>query len=118
MLEYEANFSFFIFYQTSAYGKVIHINDKPTFSDVVGKVIVHKGLEGWGRSAEAEEHYCWFKQSQLSDKYSLPFISFFDANIVIPPTDIELGEVGELSQVVDEISDEGEGVGVFDSVVI
>ena len=39
-------------------------------------------------------------------------------NVVIPPTDIKLGEAGELLQVVDEISDEGEGVGILDSVFI
>ena len=96
-LEDKMNFLFFVFYQTSAYGEIVHINYKPTFPDVVGKVVVYKGLEGWGGSTEAEKHYRWFKQSQLSDKHDFPSVSFFDVNVVISPSDIKLGEAGELS---------------------
>ena len=57
-------------------------NDKPSVSDVVCEIIVHKGLKCWRGSTEAKEHYSQFEQSQLSDERSFPFITFFDVNIV------------------------------------
>ena len=40
---------------------VIHVDFQPLFSDIVGKDMVHEGLEHWWCIAEAEEHHGGFK---------------------------------------------------------
>ena len=85
--------------------EVVHIDLKPTFSDHIGKDVVHKHLEcGWG-IAEPKEHDCGFKESERSDKRSLPLICFPNSDVVIPPMDIKLGEQGGILHVVDEFRD-------------
>ena len=112
------NFPFFIFFRICANGKVVHIDDEPSFSDVICEVVVHECLESWRRSTEAKEHDGQFEQSLLSDECCLPFVSFFDANVVISPTDIKLRKVGEVVEVVDEVSNKGKGISILDSVFI
>ena len=73
--------------------------------NVVHKVIVHEHLKSQGWSAEAKEHHCWFEQSKWGDEYSLPFVTFLDVDVVIPPLDIEFSETGELSQIIDKVRD-------------
>ena len=91
----------------SANGQIIHVNDKPSFLNVVGKVKVHKRLERrWG-AAKSKEHHCWFEQSKRRDESSLPLITFFDSNVVISPSYIKLSKEGELVKVVDEVGDKG-----------
>ncbi|EGN98320.1 hypothetical protein SERLA73DRAFT_55819, partial [Serpula lacrymans var. lacrymans S7.3] len=41
---------------------------------------------------ESEEHNQRFEQSSVSSEGGLVLISFFDSNIIISPTDIQLGE--------------------------
>ena len=41
------------------------------------------------------------------DEGSLPLIQFLDANIVVSPSNIELGEVGRVLHVVYKFRDEG-----------
>jgi hypothetical protein len=48
---------------------------------------------GWG-VGESEEHNGWFKQAFVGDEGCLPFVSFFDANVVVAPTDVEFGVEG------------------------
>ena len=82
--------------------EVVHIDLKPTFSDHISKYVVHKCLErGWG-IAESKEHNCGFKESERSDKCSLPLIHFLNLDVVIPPTDVKFGEQGGILHVVDE----------------
>ena len=87
--------------------QVIHVDNKPSVADIVGKVKIHECLECWGRSTKPEKHYCWFEQPKRHDECSLPFISFLDLNIVVTPSYIKLGEERELSEVVDEVGDKG-----------
>ena len=91
----------------STNGQIIHVNDKPSFPDIVSKVKVHKRLERWWRAAKSEKHHCWFKQSKRCDESSLPLVTFFDSNIVISSSDVKLSKERELSKVVDEVGDEG-----------
>jgi hypothetical protein len=46
-------------------------------------------------------------------KGSLPLIALSDANIIVSPSYIELGEVSRALESMDEIVDEGEGVSIF-----
>jgi hypothetical protein len=44
---------------------------------------------------------------------SLPLISLSDADIILSPSYIKLGEVSCTFELMDEIVDEGEGVSIF-----
>ena len=91
----------------SANGQVIHVNNKPTFVDVVGEVEVHECLKRWRRTTESEKHHRWFEQPKRCDESSLPFITLLDLNVVISPLYVELGKERELAKVIDEVRDKG-----------
>ena len=91
----------------SANGQVIHVDDKPTFPDVVSKVEVHKCLKHWWRATKSEKHHCWFEQSKRCDEGSLPFITLLDLNVIISPLYVELGKERELAKVINEVRDKG-----------
>ena len=91
----------------SANGQVIHVNDKPSFSDIVGEIEVHKCLKcQWG-ATKSEKHHCWFEQSKRRDEGSLPFITLLDLNVIISPSYVKLGKERELAKVIDEVGDKG-----------
>ena len=54
--------------------------------------MVHECLECGGCVTESEEHDGWFKEFHGGNEGSLPLVFFSDANVVIPPTDVKLGE--------------------------
>ena len=77
------------------------------------KDVVHHCLEcGWGIH-EAKKHYCWFKQAFASFECGLPFISLFDADIVISPSYIKFGEQMISCEVIDEVIDQWEGIAIW-----
>ena len=45
-------------------------------------------------------------------------VAVFDADVVIPPANIELGEVASVFQLVHEVGDEGKGVGIAGGVFV
>ena len=91
----------------SANGQVVHVNDKPSFSDVISKVKVHECLKRWWRATKSEKHHCWFKQSKGCDESSLPLITLLDLNVIIPPSYIKLGKERKLAKVVNEVGNKG-----------
>src|ERR1700761_5807761 len=72
---------------------IIHIDRYLSFSYEVCEYRIHEGLEGGGTVGHAEIHDLGFVQSAIGYYHTLPFISFAYANVVIPPSDIELSEV-------------------------
>ena len=91
----------------SANGQIVHVNDKPSFSDVVSEVKVHKCLKRrWG-ATKSKKHRRWFKQSKRCDEGSLPLITLLDSNVIIPPPYVKLGEERELVEIVDEVRNKG-----------
>ena len=64
---------------------------------------IHHSLEGGWRVRESEEHYCWFKQSFWGEKCSLPFVSFFDPDIIVPPLDVYGGEQCASAEMIDDL---------------
>ena len=62
-----------------------------------------RGLEGGRAVCHAEVHYFWLEQSSVRDDSSLPFVSFSDANVVIPRSDVKFSEVLHLCQPIDYI---------------
>ena len=91
----------------SANGQVVHINDKPTCSDVISEVEVHECLESWWGATKSEKHHRQFKYSKRCDEGSLPLITLFDLNVIIPPPYVKLGEERELAKIVNKVGDEG-----------
>ena len=92
--------------------EVVHVDDEPSFGDHVPEGVIHESLERGGGVAKAEEHDCWFEESFVCDECRLPLVAVFDAYIVVPPSNVKLGEVASVFQLVHEVGNKGEGVGV------
>ena len=93
--------------RVSANGQVVHVNDKPTFPDVVSKVEVHKCLKRRWRATKSEKHHRWLEQSKRRDEGSLPFITLLDLNVIISPLYVKLGKERELAKIINEVGDKG-----------
>src|SRR5260221_5549835 len=66
---------------------------------------VHHHLEGgWGIS-ESEERNCWLKESLRGEEHGFPLISFFYADIIIPPSYIKFGKEGTASEAINGLRD-------------
>jgi hypothetical protein len=98
--------------------EVIHIDDEPSFSDHVSEGVIHESLEGRGGVGKSEEHYRGFKEAFVGDEGGLPLVSIFDSDIVVSPSNVELSERLGVPEFVNEVGDEGKGVGVMDRVFI
>src|SRR3979490_1871806 len=92
---------------------VVEINGDDTLGDKVLKNLVHHRLEGRRAVGQSEVHHERFKQTAISSKRCFPFIPFFYPHIVIPPADIELGEVLHAFESVDEVVNEGKGIAIL-----
>ena len=62
---------------------------------------------------ETEEHYQRFEQPSVGPKGTLPLIALMNANIVVPPVNIQLGEVFGSAKLIDELRDEGYVVAIL-----
>ena len=89
---------------------VVHVHHYLTISYQVHEYQVHEGLEGGQTVCHAKVHYSWLKQSSVRDNSSLPFVTFLDKNVVIPPPDIKFGEVLCLCQSIDYVCCQGEWI--------
>ena len=90
--------------------KVIHIDNKPSFSHHIAEQVIHEVFECYRGIAKAKEHDSWFRESFVCDKGCLPLVTIFDTNIVVPPMNIKFCEVMGIFQLIDEIRDKREGV--------
>ena len=98
--------------------KVVHVNNKPFFCDHTVKGVVHELLKGGREIAKTKEHYSQFKESFMGDESSLPLMSVFDMDIVIPPSDVKFGENLCSLEFINKIRDEWEGVCIVNHVFI
>src|SRR3981189_2130684 len=92
---------------------VVEINGDDTLGDEVFENLVHHHLEGRRAVGQSEVHHERFKQTAISSKRRFPSIAFFYPHIVIPPVDVELGEVLRAFESVDEIVNERKGVAIL-----
>ena len=87
--------TFDTFFMSSGIGRedkeVIHINDKPSFSDHVSEGVIHESLECGGGVGEAEEHNGRFKEALVGNKSGFPLMSILDADVVVAPSSDVLG---------------------------
>jgi len=69
---------------------IIHIDGYPSFSYFVLEDVVYHCLECCRGVGKSEEHYFWLEQSLVGSESCFPFIPFFDLDVVIPPSYVEL----------------------------
>ena len=72
--------------------KVIHIDFQPFIPEHVGEDMVHECLECGGCITESKEHDSGFEESHGSSESSFPLVFLSDADIVVSPVNVKLGE--------------------------
>ena len=73
---------------------------------------VHHHLEGCQRVSESKEHDCWLEEPFGCKEGHFWFIPWFDAYVVVPPSDIEFCEKCASAQAVDSLENKGGNVAV------
>jgi hypothetical protein len=71
---------------------VIEIDCDFAFSNQICEDGIHQCLKRGGRVGEPKEHDARFEKTLVSDEGCLPFIAFFDLDVVVTLTNIKLGE--------------------------
>src|SRR3979490_152522 len=92
---------------------VVKIDGDDTLGDKVLEDLVHHRLEGRRAVGQSEVHHERFKQTAISSERRFPFIAFFYPHVVIPPADVELGEVLRAFESVNEVVNERKGVAIL-----
>src|SRR6266436_5953080 len=92
---------------------VIQVDTDYTLRDQILEYLVHHGLEGGRAVGEAEEHDQGFKKSSVCAECGLPLITFLNADIVVSPSDIKLGEVTRTPESVNEVGDERQRIRIL-----
>jgi hypothetical protein len=82
---------------------VVKIDGDDTLGDKVFENLVHHCLEGRRAVGQSKVHHKQFKQTAICSKCHFPFIAFFYPHVVIPPADVELGEVLCVFESVNEV---------------
>ncbi|KAF9800026.1 hypothetical protein IEO21_10453 [Rhodonia placenta] len=67
--------------------------------------IIHHRLEGRGGIGEAEEHHQGFVQPLVSYKGGFPLVTGFDPDVVVSPSNIELGEERGTAELIHHLGD-------------
>src|ERR1700677_5315899 len=102
---------------------IVHVNsyDRPSygvFRDDIFVDLIHHRLEGCGGIKQAKKHDCGLKESIACFEGRFMFVAFFDANIIVPPSNIEFRENGSTAEVGDEVGDEGEWILISDGEAV
>ena len=98
--------------------EVVYIDNKPSFGNHVSEGVVHESLEYGGGVVKAKEHDCQFEESFVCDEGCLPLMAIFNADIIVPPLNIEFGEMMSIFQLVYEVRYEREGVSIAGGVFV
>src|SRR3981189_2692250 len=92
---------------------VVKIEGDDTLGDKVLEDLVHHRLEGRRAVGQSKVHHQWFEQTAISSERRFPFIAFFYPHVVIPPADVELGEVLRAFKSEDEVVNGGKGIEIL-----
>ena len=98
------------------YPQVVHIDLEPSLGDHVSEDMIHEHLKSQRGIAETKEHYNGFKEAERSDEFCFPLVFLLNANVVIAPSNIKLGEQCGVLHIIDQLRDEGERISVANSV--
>jgi hypothetical protein len=71
---------------------VIEIDCDFAFSNQICKDGIHQCLERGGRIGKPKEHDAGFEKTLVGDEGCLPFIAFFNSDVVVASTNIKLGK--------------------------
>ena len=85
---------------------VIQVDDDVPLVDEVPEDVVHHPLNGQRGVAESKEHDRGFVQTSIGPEGCLPLVTFCDANVVVSPLYVQLGEVLCIVQLVHQLLDE------------
>ena len=97
--------------------EVIHVDGEPSFGDHVMERVIHETLEHGRGVGGTKEHNSEFKETFMGDEGGLSLVTIFDAD-VMAPADVKLSEEFGIFQLVNEVRDEGKGVGVMNGMFI
>ena len=95
---------------------IVHVDFKPLLWKHICKDVIHECLECGGSIAESKEHDSGFEEFHGGNESSFPLILLSDANVVISPTNVELGKQGGFFHVINEFGNQGERIGILDSM--
>ena len=98
--------------------QVIHVNLQPTLSNHVSEDMVHECLKHGRSIAKAKEHNHRFVKTKGSDKCGFPLVFFMNLDIVISPSNVELGQKGRILHVSNQFRNEGKRVSVVNSMAV
>ena len=76
---------------------------------------MHEPLEERWRIGEPKVHYLWQVCPVTHFKGSLPLVFLYYPDVVVPPSDVKLGETPLSSEILQEFSDVWKRVVVMDS---
>ena len=82
---------------------VVHIADSLIAVDEGAEDVIHHGLEGGGRVAKSEKHDKRLKESLVCREGRLPLVSFFEADVVEAPAEVQGGEPFRVAQPSEQI---------------
>ena len=93
---------------------VIEVDTYQALHDEVSEDVIHHGLEGGRAIGETEEHQ-GFKQPSVGSEGDLPLVTLLDSDIIVPPSNIQLGEVLHPLELVYEPRNKRNRILVLDS---
>src|SRR6266567_4235606 len=70
------------------------------------KQFVHHSLESGRGVPQTKIHYHWFVLSQWCFERSFELVTFFYSDVMVPPSDVKLGEQGFSVELLDQWCDE------------
>ena len=106
------------------YPQVVHIDFELSLGNHVSKDMIHERLKCRRSITETKEHYGGFKEAEKSDECRFPLVFLPNANVVITPSNIKLGEQCGVLHIINQFWDEGEripivnGVGIEISIIL
>ncbi len=72
---------------------IVEVDGDLSRCDEVFENVVHHPLESGRWIGESEEHNRWLVQATISSEGRLPFVSCFDANIIVSPPNVQFRKV-------------------------
>ena len=88
------------------------------FGDRSAVPVVHEGLEGGRRVAEAKHHNARLVETPTCFERCFVGVGLLNANVVVPLAYIKLGVKSCAAQIANEIANEREGVLVADCITV
>jgi hypothetical protein len=85
---------------------IVHVDGKSSSCDLFVKYHIHHCLEGCWRVGQPEEHYHWFKESQVGYKGCLVLVLGDYPYHVISPPDVNRGDEFHITYSVYELGNE------------